>query len=199
MSRARASQAKAAWEPGALYAINGGEGWFYYGQVAARKGDIAFLRHRTSEVETRPQGALYYPLMSRVCMARPSLERALRSGQWHFLGRAQLHPDLAKPYAVALCPVDTNNVQHLLYQDLPGQPATILKTWHARIDDPEIQNFEVASIWDAEHHIPQRLKADFGAEEADWHITGPVWRHRKVKLEYARRFPDQPWHQLPTD
>src|SRR5262245_6946755 len=107
MSRARAPQAKAAWEPGALYAIDGGEGWLYYGQVAARKGDIAFLRHRTSEVETRPQRALYYPLMSRVCVAWPSLGRALRSGQWHSLGRAQLHPDLAKPYGVALCPVGT--------------------------------------------------------------------------------------------
>jgi hypothetical protein len=198
MGRARAPQAKASRAPGTLYAINGGEGWFYYGQDSAQ-GDIGFLRHRTSDIERRPEIVLPYPLMSRVCIEWPSLERALRTGRWHFLGGAPVHPDLAKPYGVVLCPVGTNNVQVWVYQDRPGQPATIVRTWHTRIDDPEIQNFEVASAWDAEHHIPQRLKADFGEEEADWHVSGPVWRHRDVKLEYARRFPDQPWHQLPTD
>jgi hypothetical protein len=199
MGRARSPQAKASWGPGTLYAINGGEGWFYYAQVSAQKGDIGFLRHRTSEIESRPEIVLHNPLMSRVCIAWPSLGRAVRAGLWHFLGSAALHPDLAKPYGVALCPVGTNNVQAWVYQDLPGQPAAIVRTWHTRIDDPEIQNFEVASVWDAEQHIAQRLKADFAAEKADWHVAGPVWRHREVKLESARRFPDQPWHQLPTD
>jgi hypothetical protein len=199
VGRARAPQARASWEPGTLYAINGVEGWFYYGQVSAQKGAIGFLRYRTLDIESRPEIVLQYPLISRIGIAWPSLGRALRAGRWHFLGRAPLHPDLANPYGIALCPVGTNNVQIWVYQDRPGQPATIVRTWHTRIDDPEIQNFEVASAWDAEHHIPQRLKADFGAEEGDWHVTGPVWRHRKVKLEYARRFPDQPWHQLPTD
>ena len=112
---------------------------------------------------------------------------------------APLCTRFASPYGVALCPADTNNVQAWIYEDRAGQPGTILRTWHTRIDDPEIQNFEVMSVWDAEHHLPGRLKADFGEEEADWHVTGPVWRHRKVKLEYARRFPDQPGHQLPAD
>jgi len=65
-------------------------------------------------------------------------------------------------------------------------------------DDPEIQDFEVMAAWDAMAHIPGRLKADYGAEPADWHVGGPLWRYRQVRQEYARRFP-QPWHQLPID
>jgi hypothetical protein len=199
MGGARTPHVKASWVPGTLYAVDGGEGWVYYGQVSAPKGNIGFLRHRTSDVEKRSETVLMHPLMSRICIAWPSLGRALRAGRWHLLGRAPLHPDFAKPYGVALCPAGTNNVQAWLYEDRPGEPGTVARTWHARIDDPEIQNFEVMSVWDAEHHIAGRLKADFGEEEADWHVTGPVWRHRKVRLEYARRFPDQPGHQLPTD
>ena len=26
------------------------------------------------------------------------------------------------------------------------------------------------AVWDAQHHIPARLTADFGADERDWHI-----------------------------
>ena len=35
--------------------------------------------------------------------------------------------------------------------------------------------------WDAEYHIPSRLTADFGEEEAEWHIGGPIWGERKVR------------------
>ena len=71
--------------------------------------------------------------------------------------------------------------------------------YETRVDDPDIQNFEVMGAWDAEEHIPARLTADFGLEEAEWHVGGPVWRERKVKEELARRFPEQPWHRLPDD
>jgi hypothetical protein len=68
-----------------------------------------------------------------------------------------------------------------------------------RVDDPGIQDLELMAVWDAQHHIPGRLAADFGAEESSWHIGGPIWRERKVKEEMAKRSPDQPWHQLPPD
>jgi hypothetical protein len=178
--------------------MEGGEGWIYYGQVSANKGCIGFFRHRTPSIE-QPETVLTFPLMSRVGIAWPSLGRALRAGRWQLLKQVQLHEDFAKPYGVAQCPIGTNKVRVWVHADLPGQPAAILKTWDTRIDDPEIQDFEVISAWDAEYHIPARLKADYGAEEADWHVTGPVWRHRKVRLESAKRFPDQPWHRLPTD
>lgn len=39
-----------------------------------------------------------------------------------------------------------------------------------RVDDPTIQDIELMAAWDAEHHIPARLTADFGAEEAEWYV-----------------------------
>lgn len=54
------------------------------------------------------------------------------------------------------------------------------------------------AVWDAEHHIPGRLTADFGFEPSEWHIGGPISRERKIKEEMARRYPDAPWHQLPA-
>ena len=71
--------------------------------------------------------------------------------------------------------------------------------YDTRVDDPVIQNMEIIASWDAEQHIAARLTADFGKQDAAWHIGGPVWRERGVKEEYARRFPDAPWHQLPPD
>jgi hypothetical protein len=58
---------------------------------------------------------------------------------------------------------------------------------------------ELMAVWDAEHHIPARLTADFGTEKADWHVGGPIRRERQIKEERARRFSDQPWHRLPAD
>lgn len=40
--------------------------------------------------------------------------------------------------------------------------------------------------------------ADYGAEEAEWHVGGPIWRERRIKEEMAERF-DQHWNRLPTD
>ena len=71
--------------------------------------------------------------------------------------------------------------------------------YDTRVEDPAIQNMEVIASWDAEQHIPARLTADFGKETALWHVGGPVWRERRVKEEYARRFPEAPWNQLPPD
>jgi hypothetical protein len=67
-----------------------------------------------------------------------------------------------------------------------------------RVEDPVIQDMELMAVWDAVEHIPARLTADFGAEQADWHVGGPIWRQRRVKEEMAARF-DERWHQLPSD
>jgi hypothetical protein len=77
---------------------------------------------------------------------------------------------------------------------LDGKPA-----YDTRIEDPAIQKFERIAAWDAEHHLPARLKADFGVEVPAWHVGGPVWRERRVKEEFARRSPDRPEHRLPPD
>jgi hypothetical protein len=95
--------------------------------------------------------------------------------------------------------VGTNHVRAEVRQDSPKRPSVLIREWHTRNDDPEIQAFEVMAAWDAVHHLPARLKADYGQEVADWHVGGPLWRHRQVLEEFARRFPGQPGHQLPTD
>ena len=65
--------------------------------------------------------------------------------------------------------------------------------------DPEIQDLEIMAVWDAEEHIKDRLITDFGVEDPVWHVTGPIWRERRVREERARRSPDAPWAALPDD
>lgn len=191
-------KAKASSKPGTVYAVDGGEGWIYYGQVSAQKQEMGFLRYRTEELGL-PEPLAAYPLMNRIILYDGSAGRALRSGRWKVLGRFDLHPDFGKSYALVQCPVGTNIVRVFLYQGAPDSPPQLTREWETRIDDPEIQNYEVMAVWDAEHHIPARLKADYGQEEADWSTIGPVWRYRKMKVEASRRFPGAPGHQLPTD
>ena len=62
--------------------------------------------------------------------------------------------------------------------------------YDTRVEDPAIQDMEIIASWDAEQHIPARRTADVGPEDAPWHVGGPVWRERRVKEDYARRFPD---------
>jgi hypothetical protein len=55
------------------------------------------------------------------------------------------------------------------------------------VEDPAIQDMELMAVWDAVEHIPARLTADFGTEEASWHVGGPIWRERRIKEEMAER------------
>ena len=125
-----------------------------------------------------------------VTVAYPSITRALRAGQWRKLGRYELVDALRSPQRVVQWPVGTLNVT--VWEGAGTAHET-------RVEDPAIQDLEVMAVWDAQYHIPARLTADFGAEEPEWHIGGPIWRERRVKEEMAKRFADQPWHQLPPD
>lgn len=159
---------------------------------------IGFLRYRTRSLDV-PKSLADYPLMNRISIFEGSPGRALRSGKWKLLGRDELHPDFGDSVMLVQCPVGTNNVIVWQYENALTSSPALTRQWETRIDDPEIQDFEVMAVWDAEYHIPERLKGDYGEEEATWHVGGPVWRHRRVMQETARRFPDQPWHKLPTD
>lgn len=170
---------------GTLYAVSGEAGLIYYGQVAPDKR-IGFFHRRDREL-AEPYSILSCPLMSVVSVAYPSITRALCSGKWFRIGRFELIDDLQMPWPMVQWPVGT-----LVVGVSDG-----MQEYETRIKNPAIQNMEVNASWDAEHHIPARLTADFGQESAAWHVGGPVWRERKVKEEYARRFPDAPWHQLP--
>ena len=181
-------KARADLKPGTLYALAGQGAWVYYGQVTEHKA-VGFFRRRDREV-ANVQTILASPLMAVVDVGHPSITRVIRAGLWKKLGRYELVEALRSPRLVVQWPVGTLTV--CVWE---GAGATHV----TRVEDPAIQDLEVMAVWDAEHHIPARLTADFGAEAPECHIGGPIWRERKVKEEMAKRWPDQPWHQLPSD
>lgn len=174
-------------KPGTLYAVTGERQWIYYGQVTSDKR-VGFFRRRDHNVAS-PVDVLSTPLMAVIVVEYPSITRALRSGAWSKLGRFELNSGLKEPWPMVQWPEGT-----LVVGVSDGDAE-----YDTRVEDPAIQNMEIIASWGAEQHIPARLTADFGEEEALWHVGGPVWRQRRVTEEYARRFPDAPWHQLPPD
>lgn len=181
-------KARADLKPGILYALMGDGEWAYYGQVTPEKR-IGFFRRRDRDVVDVPI-ILSSPVMAVVFVAYPSITRALRAGAWRKLGRFQVVEALQAPRRVVQWPAGTLEVA------VWEGPEIIHET---RVEDPAIQDLELIASWDAHYHIPARLTADFGAEEPSWHIGGPIWRERKIREETAKRCPDQPWHQLPSD
>src|SRR5207237_6718752 len=175
-------------KPGTLYAVAGEGGWIYYGQVTAEK-NVGFFRRRDREAAAADE-VLTTPIIAVVTISYPSITRALRDGCWQKLGRFEVASELRAPWPLVQWPVGTLNVTVWL----DGQPK-----YETRLDDPAIQQMERMAVWDAEHHIPARLTADFGQEVAEWHIGGPIFRERKIAEEIATRCPDQPWNQLPAD
>lgn len=184
----RVPTARADLKPGTLYAVTGEGGWIYYGQVTAEKV-VGFFRRR-DRVLADIAAILSSPAMATVSIAYPSITRALRAGDWKKLGRYPLAEGLQGPRRVVQWPVGTLTVA-------VWEGAEV--THETRVEDPAIQDLDVMASWDAQHHIPARLTADFGAEEPDWAVGGPIWRERKVKEEMAKRFPNQPGTQLPPD
>ncbi len=173
---------------GTLYALFGEAHWIYYGQVSAEK-TTGFFRRRDREVASVDE-ILNASLMAVIGVSYPSITRALRSGRWKKLGRFELAAELRELPPTVQWPVGTLNVTVWI----GGEAA-----YETSVDDPAIQAFELIASWDAEEHIPARLTADFGHEEGEWHIGGPVFRERKIKEAFATRFPDQPWNALPPD
>ena len=180
--------ARADLEPGTTYAISGKSGWVYYGQVTSEK-NVGFFRYRSRDTDP-PEVALGAPVMSVISVNYPSIGRALRAGLWLKLGRFPLVSELTASRPTVQWPTGTLVVT-VWSADIPE--------YDTRVEDPAIQAFERAAVWEADEHIAARLVADFGAEEGEWWVGGPIWRERRVAEEQARRFPDAPWDQLPDD
>jgi len=180
--------ARADMAAGTLYAVAGDASWVYYGQVTPEK-KIGFFRKRDRELAD-PATVLDALVMSVVSVAYPSITRAIRAGRWKKLGRFPIVDAMIEPRPSVQWPVGTLTVT-VWRGDAPNHDT--------RVDDPDIQDMELMAVWDAEHHIPGRLVADFHAEEAEWHIGGSVHRERQIKEEMARRFSHQPQHRLPAD
>lgn len=172
---------------GSIYAASGAGGWIYYGQVTPDRR-VGFFRLRT-KVIAEMADVLAAPVMTVLIVGIPSITSALRSGLWKKLGRFGVAPALVEPRPCVQWPVGTSTVTVW----------TGDRTWDTRVEDPAIQDMEIMAAWDAEAHVPARLAADFGEEQAPWHIGGPIRRERLIKQERAAQFPDAPWHRLPDD
>lgn len=180
--------ARADMSAGALYAVGGEAGWIYYGQVTPEKM-VGFFRRRDREI-SEAEEVLAAPIMSVISVSYPSITRAMRNGRWKKLGRFPVVDELVAPRPSVQWPFGTLTVT-VCMGDAPD--------YDTRAEDPTIQEMELMAVWDADKHIPARLTADFGEEEAEWHVGGPIWRERRIKEETAARFVDQPWHKLPDD
>jgi hypothetical protein len=137
-----------------------------------------------------PDEVLATPVMMVTSVAYPSITRAVRTGKWEKLGRFPVMAKLVASQPSVQWPVGTLTVT-VWRGDGPDHDT--------RVEDPAIQNMELMAVWDAAEHIPARLTAEFGAEEAEWHVGGPIWRERRIKKEMATRFTGQSWHKLPYD
>lgn len=172
--------------PGASYAIDGGDSFIYYGQVALNQ-QMGFFRHRSQVLDS--ENALSSRLMSRFGVAFASVGTALRTGAWQFLGQKALAEELKEDPVLVQWPVGTLEVT--LWRGA---------TWigKTQVHDPSIQNFEVIAVFDAKVHVPQRLRAEFNDSADSWAVGGTVFRHRQRKQALATQHPDKPWHQLPV-
>ena len=95
-----APTARSSLRGGNLLAIDGGDSYIYYGQIAADKS-IGFFKHRSralSSLDTITSS----PFMSRFRVGYPSIGRALRSGAWLYLGHFNLHDDDCGEYGIEL-------------------------------------------------------------------------------------------------
>lgn len=182
-----ASKARADMIGGSVYALSGEGGWLYYGQVTPDKR-VGFFRLRTKQI-AEVAAILAAPVMTVLSVGIPSITSALRKGSWKKLGRSGVVTALVEPRPSVQWPVGTLTVTVW----------TAGRTWSTRVEDPAIQDMEIMAAWDAEAHVPSRLAADFGEEEAPWHVGGPIRRERLIKQEMAARFPDAQGHRLPDD
>lgn len=171
-------------KPGAMYAIDGGDNFIYYAQVAPNK-QLGFFRFRSLEVEV--EKAMNSEFMSRFSVTYPSIGRAIRSGNWLSLGRRPLKSELVEDPVLVQWPVGTLEVT--LWKS-----GKILRT--TLVHDPEIQNLEIIQAYDAIGHVPRRLQADYTLSDMSWAAGGSVKRARLRKQDMASRFPNQPWHEL---
>lgn len=178
--------ARADMAAGTLYAVSGEAGWIYYGQVTREK-KVGFFRRRDLQPAPADE-VLNTPVMVVTNVAVPSITRAMRTGKWKKLGKFPVVGALVASQPSVQWPVGTLTVT-VWNGDGPD--------YDTRVEDSAIQNMELMAVWDATEHIPARLTAEFGAEEAEWHIGGPIWRERRIREERAARFKDQPWHRLP--
>lgn len=181
------SSARADLKPGAMYAIDGGDSFIYYGQVAPN-AQIGFFKLRSRAVSVTE--ALASKFMSRFGVAQPSIAKAVRTGKWLSLGRHAIRPELLEEPLLVQWPVGTLEVTLWRGGSIVGT---------TQVHDPSIQHLEIIAAYDAVRHVPERLRADFDQPDDAWRVGGSIRRERLKKQDLAARFPEQPWHRLPAE
>lgn len=181
-------KARANLHAGAVYAIDGGDSYVYYGQVAADKS-IGFFKYRSEKLSS-VEVATASELMCRLDVAFRSIGEALRAGVWLYLGSCPLRMELSETPLRVQWPVGT--LQVTVWKGRCAIMSTL-------VHDPAIQNLEVSAAHDAIYHVPKRLSADFSGGFNTWPVGGTIWRKRVMKEEIAKRCPEQSWHALPSD
>lgn len=182
------SKAKANLKAGALYAVDGQDGYIYYAQVSKTK-DFGFFNYRSIELELI-SNFIQTKIMSRFLVSMPSIGRALREGAWLYLGKELLNSELEVEAHMVQWSVGTIEVEVWCGSE-------IIKSTTAF--DPEIQNLEIIAAYDAIYHAPKRLSADFISPFEGCLVGGSVFRERLNKEYMANKFPEAPWHQLPKN
>lgn len=179
--------AKANLKAGAVYAIYGPDDWIYYGQFGKDKS-MGFFRLRTRDLADEGE-VLRSTLMCRFAVSYQSVGRALRSGNWKYLGTFPMYEALAIVRETIQWPVGTLDVS--VWRDGKEVATTT-------VDDAAIRRSEIMAAWDAIYHVPERLKVDYDGAELGNTIGGPIWRERLIKQEFSKQFPEMPFHKLPT-
>jgi hypothetical protein len=180
-------KARANFSSGTIYAVSVGE-YIFYCQVAENQS-FGFFKVRTSEL-LEIEDILKYPIMSRFGISRPSLGFALKEGIWKKIGKGKLAKELEKPAPTVQWPVGDLTVS--IWFD-----GEVIKETSAF--DPNIQSYELIMAYDASSHVPERLTVDYDMNPEQFEFGGSVWRMRKLKEHLAKKFPDAPYHQLPTE
>jgi len=176
--------ARASFKPGTVYAVAGNDDWVYFGQITPLH-DFGFFRFRSRNSNDLP-AALASDIMCRFSIATPSIGDALRQGCWQRLGATPLHSDLESPRVSVQWPMFSTRV--VVHRTVTRNSSTPNTSYETTIDDPQIQEYEIAAVWDARHHVPPRLQCDFGSEPCDDSIGGPVWRQRRQELHFTMKF-----------
>lgn len=171
--------------PGVVYAIDGGDSFIYYGQVAVNK-QIGFFHFRSQMLEL--EEALASGFMSRFGVQYATIGLALRLGTWQLLGKRALASQLIDEPILVQWPVGTLEVTLWKGTSVVGKTV---------VHDPSIQALEVISAYDAVHHVPRRLRADLTGKHDQWSVGGSVLWHRQQKQRLAEQNPDKPWSALP--
>ena len=68
-----------------------------------------------------------------------------------------------------------------------------------QVHDPNIQDLELIAVYDAEFHVPKRLRVEYNDSRDAWSVGASIRRERLKKQALAKKFPDSPWHQLPKE